>query len=405
MIASIMKVGSSSAVIGMSLFIAAPCLLHLRRISGLQRSSFTTSAGSTKTNEFQYTKDNVQVLVDKMEELVQVDEGRRGIKEIILPAGELYNAAMDLANAHTVVIITGFPCLLNNTPPTETDGPLGALAIAKCLLLLGKDVIVATDECNEEVVLACAAASANKNKLPGGTKVGTLTLESFPGGNAFDAKEEARMLSLSHRADMVVAIERMGPCADGRYLTMRGFDMTALAAPLEELLKPSVAVFAANDGEDAVHLVNGRKPRSIGIGNNSSIFPLLVFVPFYVVLNMWCIRLNIVYCLNFTSGDGGNEVGMGKVYDAVLNSKIANARAIACVVPANHLLVCSVSNWGGYALAAATGVVGLVNNINCGTVRKGMFFLFANVLYSLTDGCMRFVDYKSFQQQYLHCIT
>jgi hypothetical protein len=98
---------------------------------------------------------------------------------------------------------------------------------------------------------------------------------------------------------------------------------------------------------------------------------------------MWCIVLNIVYCLKFTSGDGGNEVGMGKVYDAVLNSKIANARAIACVVPANHLLVCSVSNWGGYALAAATGVVGLVNNINCGTVRTGMFFLFANVLYSL----------------------
>jgi hypothetical protein len=286
MIASIMKVGSTSAVIGMSLFIAAPCLLHLRRISGLQRSSFTTSAGSTKTNEFQYTKDNVQVLVDKMEELVQVDEGRRGIKEIILPAGELYNAALDLANAHTVVIITGFPCLLNNTPPTETDGPLGALAIAKCLLLLGKDVIVATDECNEEVVLACAAASAHKNKLPGGTKVGTLTLESFPGGNAFNAKEEARMLSLSHRADMVVAIERMGPCADGRYLTMRGFDMTALAAPLEELLKPSVAVFTANDGEDAVQLVNGRKPRSIGIGNNSSIFPLFVFVPFYIVLYM-----------------------------------------------------------------------------------------------------------------------
>lgn len=39
-------------------------------------------------------------------------------------------------------------------------------------------------------------------------------------------------------------------------------------------------------------------------------------------------------------GDGGNEVGMGSVYDLVVNSnKIANAASIACTVPADHLIV------------------------------------------------------------------
>lgn len=55
------------------------------------------------------------------------------------------------------------------------------------------------------------------------------------------------------------------------------------------------------------------------------------------------------------TGDGGNEVGMGKVYSKIIESTIPNAKEIACVVPSDHLIVCSVSNWGGYALSAAIG--------------------------------------------------
>lgn len=56
-------------------------------------------------------------------------------------------------------------------------------------------------------------------------------------------------------------------------------------------------------------------------------------------------------------GDGGNEVGMGKVYDRIVNSTVPNGSTIACTVAADHLLVCAVSNWGGYALAAALAAV------------------------------------------------
>ena len=43
---------------------------------------------------------------------------------------------------------------------------------------------------------------------------------------------------------------------------------------------------------------------------------------------------------------------MGKVLPLV-EQHIPNGAQIACVIPTDHLIVCSVSNWGGYALAAA----------------------------------------------------
>lgn len=47
---------------------------------------------------------------------------------------------------------------------------------------------------------------------------------------------------------------------------------------------------------------------------------------------------------------------MGKVFDKILESSIPNAADIACVTTTDYLLTASVSNWGGYALAAAVAV-------------------------------------------------
>ena len=57
-------------------------------------------------------------------------------------------------------------------------------------------------------------------------------------------------------------------------------------------------------------------------------------------------------------GDGGNELRMGKRYNAIVNSpQIADGEKIGCVVAADHLIAASGSNWGGYALAAAAALI------------------------------------------------
>ena len=63
--------------------------------------------------------------ISKIESIVQRDDGNRGIKELIVNE-ELYNSTISLINCKNVAIITGFPCLVDFKPPTETDGPLGS---------------------------------------------------------------------------------------------------------------------------------------------------------------------------------------------------------------------------------------------------------------------------------------
>jgi D-glutamate cyclase len=258
----------------------------------------------------------VEDLISELEILVQQDEGGRGIKDIALE-GELLQSARALLGSHSVAIITGFPCLLDHYIPTETDGPMGALAIAKACLGLGKYVCLLTDEVNEEVMISAVAGSQLQEYLIEhdideddnmgddadlSDTISRLVVESFPPASQFNHEDETRLNELIKDCDIIVAIERPGPSQSGLYYTMRKRDMTPIISPLDRIIT--------------------RDRLSIGIG------------------------------------DGGNEVGMGKVMDKILDSNIPNAKDIACTVSTDYLIVASVSNWGGYALAGA--IVALV---------------------------------------------
>ena len=56
-------------------------------------------------------------------------------------------------------------------------------------------------------------------------------------------------------------------------------------------------------------------------------------------------------------GDGGNEIGMGKVPWDTIRRNIPNGGLVACRVPTDHLIVAGVSNWGAYALAAGVALL------------------------------------------------
>jgi hypothetical protein len=106
----------------------------------------------------------------------------------------LHHARTDVTplSHRQVSIITGFPCMLNYTPPTETDGPPGALAIARACVALGKAVYILTDQANEQVLVAACANTG----LPGQQ----LRLESFPPKAEWGPREEARLKEV--RRDM-----------------------------------------------------------------------------------------------------------------------------------------------------------------------------------------------------------
>jgi D-glutamate cyclase len=199
---------------------------------------------------------------------VQVDPGQRGLARD--PHDNLFTATDgDFAAAchfllhdgrKDIAIFTGFYIPSATPPAFETDGPLGAVFLARTLIALGYRVQIHGEE---PVVRTC---------------------------------QQVLSLNFELTNPIAIAIERGGPGADGRCRTMRGIDMT-------EHLEVQNRVLAS------------LRP-SIGIG------------------------------------DGGNEIGMGKIAHETIVKNIPNGDLVHCRITTDFLIVAGVSNWGAYALAA-----------------------------------------------------
>lgn len=250
---------------------------------------------ATGTNIFPQMPNSLSDRYVSLQDVIGTDAGDRGMKSLIVP-GDLEKAAKVVAQLSipsTVLVLSGFPCCVNESPPSETDGPPGTFAIARAVAALGHNVIVVTESCNEAVF----TAAWKELVLP--ENCGPIGLEIFP--STFSDLEENRFQQLAETCQLLISCERAGPAKDGICYTMRGIDMNAkgLIGPLHRLVGESNAPFIA-------------------------------------------------------IGDGGNELGMGKVINNIINNpKISNGDKIGCVIAADYLIAASVSNWGGYALAAA----------------------------------------------------
>ncbi len=99
-----------------------------------------------------------------------------------------------------------------------------------------------------------------------------------------------------------LAIERCGRSSDGKPRNMRGVDVSPWTAPLDDLF-------------------DGGSWQKLAVG------------------------------------DGGNEIGMGKLPAGLIAKAVPNGATIACVTSCDHLVVAGVSNWGAYGLMAALAVV------------------------------------------------
>ncbi|MGH0174982.1 UNVERIFIED_CONTAM: hypothetical protein FKN15_069957 [Acipenser sinensis] len=114
------------------------------------------------------------------------------------------------------------------------------------------------------------------------------------------------------RYDHLVAIERAGRAADGNYYNMRKVNIKHLVDPIDTLFTTASTIPGIMTTEGS--------------------------------LNKEC-------CLPGV-GDGGNELGMGKVKEAV-RKFMPHGELVACDVGADFAITAGVSNWGGYAVACA----------------------------------------------------
>ncbi|TRY86724.1 hypothetical protein DNTS_013999, partial [Danionella cerebrum] len=241
--------------------------------------------------------------IREIEELAVEDPGSRGIRALFLQ-DELLKACLSLSHSSSVLITTGFPTHFMHSPPEETDGPPGALAMAAMLQSLKKNVLIVTDERALEMNQHMIRDAVEKGVIQ--TAVPVISFQSDGPGSALhflchDGDPN------SPRFDHLVAIERSGRAADGNYYNMRGMNIKHLVDPIDDLFVAASAIPGIT---------------STGIG------------------------------------DGGNELGMGKVKDTV-KAQMPNGKLIACDVAADFAITTGVSNWGGYAVACALYVLSL----------------------------------------------
>lgn len=239
----------------------------------------------------------------QLRDIIQEDIGKRGLRTD--PERNLVNACPDdFANAckslaehpqPSLAVVTGFFIPTATPPAGETDGPLGALFLARALVPLGIGLVLVTDDyCVRSLEAGLAEC---RLQVPVVALPTPAQADAMKDADYCRFVEERIAAPISH----LLAIERVGPShADDRCHSMRGRDISEFTSPAHRLFLPSL----------------GRRAQTIGIG------------------------------------DGGNEIGMGKISWDVIERNIQNGKLVACRIPTDHLIVCGVSNWGAYALAA-----------------------------------------------------
>ncbi len=271
--------------------------------------------------------------LDALRDLIQEDVGNRGLRAdpadnlVTRTAGDFAAACASVAAApHPgLAVVTGFYIPTAEPPCGETDGPLGALYLARALAPLGVFVVLATDPFCAPALEAGLDACGLADRVP----VRWLADKRDP-----DILHYAECLDAGGPLTHWVALERVGPSHTpetlrdrpgtsaevlarylrevppghyGRCHTMRGRDVTAMMRPAHRLFERAAEW--------------DHKLTTIGIG------------------------------------DGGNEIGMGKIPWEVIRRNVPNGGLTACRVPCDHLIVCGVSNWGAYALAAGVALL------------------------------------------------
>lgn len=271
----------------------------------------------------------------RMRDIIQEDVGNRGLRTdparnlITSCAPDFQRACQSIADTPQprVAVVTGFFIPAGQPPSGETDGPLGALFLARALTPLGIRVVLATDAFCTPALSAGLAACGLETQVP------LITLPSF--GLSQNLSPAAYWEAFARRTGPLthlIALERVGPSH-----TLASFQ----AQHKEETPADADRAFSQELPEEARDRCFTMRGRDITANMSPAhwLFEAGQQTPGIVTIGI---------------GDGGNEIGMGKIAWEIIQRNIPRGGQVACRVATHHLIVCGVSNWGAYALA--TGV-------------------------------------------------
>ena len=296
-----------------------------------------------------------------IDKLISVDINGRGV------IGKLYEAAFErygesltlraargivenVKESDVVLILTGFRILPLGIQ--ETDGPLGAAALARAInIALGAIPIIITEPVEQSIRIVSAACrgiglnAVELDRLLEGEYRYAVSIIGFTMDRS-KALDEAKKLLDELSPSAIIAIEKAGCNVKGEYHNMRGLNISSLHAKVEPLIEEA----------------RRRGIFTVGIG------------------------------------DGGNEVGMGVIEDAVKKyvpygdkCQCPCGGGIAASSKVDSLVVASVCNWGGYAIS---GLIGRIRNkpITLHTPRQEELMMLLTVYEGAIDGITGLVD-------------
>lgn len=261
---------------------------------------------------------------DRLDRIVNIDVGGRGVEHLYSAARDVQGSALagsaaqylaEIDDGSTIVITTGSVSRAWISPEiAENDGPAGVAVVARALAMSKRITVVLLAEATLIPQFSGVLMAAGLTILPldlarKANQEGTLlavAVRPFTTEDATAGPEAAKVLD-ELKPELLMSIERVGRNSDGRYLSMRGVDYGQGRARID-------------------HVFDLAQERGIP---------------------------------TVSVGDGGNEIGMGNVAEAV-RTKIRfgdvaadGGAGIGAVTTVDSLVTAACSNWGAYAVVAA----------------------------------------------------
>jgi D-glutamate cyclase len=272
---------------------------------------------------------------DQMDRLLNLDLGARGVEHLYHAARERIGKALVLAAAErlsrvprrsVVIITTGSASRAWVSPAiAENDGPAGAAVVARALSLAFDAIPVCLVEQRliEPIGEIFKAAGLNvvsfdearRTSMPGGTTP-VVVFRGYPEDD-IEGRRQAAVVLDELKPSLVFSTERAGRNVHGIYHNARGVDYGMSRARVDYVFDEALR----------------RGISSVAVG------------------------------------DGGNEIGMGLISDAVSRHVSFGDRCncgcgagIGAVTSTDVLVTAACSNWGSYGIVAC--LAGLLENVD-----------------------------------------